>query len=60
MFDIITKRRCDKSMRRSKEKGYKLTGQHWKCPGDCRGCVCCIEKDQEGNERHAPYGRRHE
>ena len=57
MFETIVRRRCDKSMRRSKEKGYRITGNHWKCPGDCRGCFCCIETDDLGNERHMPYSR---
>lgn len=60
MFEQIVRRRCDRSMRRSKEKGYIRTGAHWKCPGNCRGCFCCIEQDQDGNERHAGYKRRHE
>lgn len=57
MFEQIVKRRCDKSMRRSKEKGLTKFGKRWRCPGDCRGCICCIEQDQEGNERHATYNR---
>lgn len=60
MFEQIIRRRCDKSMRRSKERGYIFkTGKHWKCPGDCRDCICCIEQDQDGNERHGRYIRRH-
>lgn len=57
MFEKIKRRRCDKPMRRSKEKCLTRSGEHWKCPGDCRGCLCCIEQDEDGNERHAHYER---
>lgn len=58
MFEAIVRRRCDRPMRRSKERGYKAPGVRWKCPEDCRKCFCCIEADQDGNERHTPYSRR--
>ena len=57
MFETIVKMRCDRSMRSSKERGYLISGLHWTCPGDCRRCFCCIEQDQDGNERHRPYSR---
>lgn len=62
MFETIISRRCDKAMKRSKQRGYlpRNYKQHWYCTGDCPGCFCCIEKDQDGNERHVPYWRRHE
>ena len=57
MFETIVRLRCDRSMRRSKERGRNIYGIRWKCPGDCRRCFCCIEQDQDGNERHRPYSR---
>ena len=58
MFETIVRRRCDRPMRRSKEHGYKANGLRWKCPEDCKNCFCCIEQDQDGNERHITYSRR--
>lgn len=45
----VIKRRCDKSMKRSKER----TG-NWKCNEDCVNCFCCIEMDDDvfGEEAH--------
>lgn len=44
--------RCDKPMRRSKEKGYISPGRYWKCTEDCKSCICCIFKDEYGGEYH--------
>ena len=57
--DIIS-HRCDKPMRRSKEQGYIRAGVHWKCTGECKSCLCCIVKDENGNEHHigAMYGSK--
>ena len=49
--DIIS-HRCDKPMRRSKERGYIRAGVHWKCGKSCSSCICCIFKDENGTERH--------
>lgn len=52
---IIIQRRCDVPMRRSKERngtnqfGFRMK---WKCNGDCKTCICCIEKDDMGQETH--------
>lgn len=50
---VAKSRRCDKPMRRSKEQcwlSYKK--KHWQCTGECKNCICCIERDAYGNERH--------
>lgn len=55
--DIIS-HRCDIPMKRSKQKGYIRPGVHWKCTKQCTQCICCILKDENGNEHHigALYG----
>lgn len=44
--------RCDKQMRRSKEKCVTPYRKPWKCTGECKACICCIVKDEYGGERH--------
>ena len=39
--------RCDKSMRRSKERA-----RNWECTKECCKCICGIVKDANGNESH--------
>ena len=48
----MTKYRCDEPMKRSKEQGYIRDGVHWKCNNNCKSCICCIVKDEYGNEHH--------
>lgn len=48
----IISHRCDKPMRRSKERCYIYAGTHWKCTKDCKNCMCAIFKDEYGGERH--------
>lgn len=55
---LIKSRRCDKAMRRSKERCNTPYYTRWKCKGECRTCICCIVKDENGDERHV--GRRYE
>ena len=50
---IAISRRCDEPMRRSKERCNTPFHTRWKCTGNCAGCICCIEKDENGNERHS-------
>ena len=56
----IISRRCDKAMRRSKEKGFTPYYKKWKCTGECKNCICCLERIEDGTERHFPYRRHHE
>ena len=55
----IISRRCDRQMRRSKEQGHLPSGRRWRCTEDCNTCFCCIEKIEDGTERHFSY-RRHD
>ena len=47
----IIKRRCDEAMRRSKEKADGQ-GDPFKCAGECKNCICCIEMDNYLVESH--------
>ena len=48
-------RRCDKPMRRSKERGFMASGRRWRCTEDCSSCICCLEKRYDGTwEHHNP------
>jgi hypothetical protein len=47
--------RCDKAMRRSKERVREIKGlslPKWKCTKDCANCICGIIRDKSGNEHH--------
>ena len=48
----IINRRCDEPMRRSKEQCYTRSGVHWRCTKQCKTCMCCIEKEYNGDESH--------
>ena len=48
----IISRRCDKPMRKSKERCNTPYYTRWKCKAKCDECICCIEKDENGMERH--------
>lgn len=54
----IIRRRCDKSMRRSKEKCTTPGRYPWRCTEDCRNCFCCIYMDENGNESHVNVASR--
>lgn len=45
---MIVSSRCDKAMARSKRL--------LPCEHNCRSCVCCIIRDEHGNERHVLGG----
>lgn len=49
---VITNRRCDEPMRRSKERCVTPARRPWRCTEDCKNCFCCIYKDELGNEAH--------
>ena len=47
--------RCDKAMRRSKERTRELTEfgvPRWRCTGDCGSCICGIIRHKDGTESH--------
>lgn len=50
--------RCDKSMRKSKEKCYTADNKHWKCTGECKTCICCIYKTGDGTEYHVNLNQK--
>lgn len=52
VMPVIVSRRCDEPMRRSKEKCYTPRLRKWRCTEDCRNCICCIQKDENGTESH--------
>ena len=56
----IISRRCDEAMKRSKEKCFTPNHRRWKCTGECKTCICCLETIEDGTERHLPYRRHHE
>lgn len=39
-------------MRKSKEQCYTRAGVRWRCNKDCKNCMCCLEKDHNGEESH--------
>ena len=45
-------RKCDKAMRRSKERCYIASGRRWRCTEDCSSCICCMEKRYDGTWEH--------
>lgn len=47
--------RCDKAMRRSKEKPVPYIGEPWKCNKQCKKCVCALHKNDDGTWSHTPY-----
>ena len=49
---IIKNYRCDEAMKQSKEKCNTPFNTEWRCTGKCQNCICCIEKDAYGQERH--------
>ena len=47
--------RCDKAMRRSKEKPVPYIGEPWRCTGQCKTCVCGLHQNDDGTWSHTPY-----
>jgi len=39
-------------MRRSKEECFTAEGRKWRCRGDCKNCICCLETRYDGTEEH--------
>ena len=53
MDQVIDKKyRCDKSMRKSKERCYTPYFKKWKCTEECLNCICCIVTSPTGDESH--------
>ena len=48
----IVSRRCDKSMKRSKEQCNTPYHKPWRCTGECKDCICSIYKTENGIEQH--------
>ena len=51
--------KCDKAMRRSKERCYIREGVHWYCNGDCENCHCALHKKPDGTWEHTPVRLGH-
>jgi len=49
---FITSRRCDVQMRKSKEKCNTPFHTRWRCTEDCKNCICCLYKTDDGTEHH--------
>ena len=52
--------RCDKSMRKSKERCLNRYFTKWKCTGECRECICAIVKEESGEEHHVSRVNKNE
>lgn len=48
--------KCDKQMRRSKERAYIITPTglryRWTCTGKCDRCICGMRKQSDGTYEH--------
>lgn len=44
--------KCDKAMRRSKERCLTPFYTRWKCDGDCDSCPCALHKKGDGTWEH--------
>ena len=44
--------RCDKPMKRSKERCYSQDGIRWECANDCEHCICALQKKRDGTWVH--------
>ena len=53
----VVSKRCDRQMRSSKERCWTPSHRRWKCNDDCKNCICCIVKDEMGNEHHIGANR---
>ena len=57
--------RCDKSMRRSKERAvnesWAIYGiPKWRCTGDCAKCICGMKQDIKGVWEHNSFETKKE
>ena len=51
--------KCDKAMRRSKERGFTPLYTRWKCNGMCEGCICALHKRHDGTWEHTQFKAGH-
>lgn len=56
---LLPIRKCDKAMRRSKERCLTPLYTRWRCPGDCASCVCALVKQADGIYIHTPLRTGH-
>lgn len=49
---LVTRRKCDTAMRRSKEKCNTANHTWWKCTNDCATCICGMYQTEEGDWHH--------
>lgn len=51
--------KCDKAMRRSKERGYVREGVPWRCDLRCDDCHCALHKRDDGTWEHRKISWAH-
>lgn len=56
---LLPVRKCDKAMRRSKERGLTPLYTRWRCTGDCTSCICALVKQEDGIFIHTPVRTGH-
>ena len=49
---LVTKRKCDEQMKRSKEKCNTANHTWWKCTKECSTCICGMYQTEEGDWHH--------
>ena len=47
--------RCDKAMKRSKERCKASLETMWKCTHECAHCICGLRKKEDGTWAHNTY-----
>ena len=56
---LLPVRKCDKAMRRSKERCLTPLYTRRRCPGDCASCICALVKQEDGIFIHTPVRTGH-
>jgi hypothetical protein len=51
--------RCDKSMRRSKERCLTPQREPWRCDKKCESCHCALFQKDDGTEYHLKVSLAH-
>ena len=49
---LLVERKCDKAVRRSKERCSTPVYTRWRCIGECQNCVCGMYKKDDGTWEH--------
>ena len=52
IMKLLVERKCDKAMRRSKERCSTPVYTRWRCTGECQNCVCGMYKKDDGTWEH--------